>query len=474
MGISATDQRGFAPGPRVRPRPPQRPTNRPLIAWRPPPGWPLLVAFLGYPVWWLLGLGSLIFFVMAVPMAMHLWRHRATLVAPGGFGLWLLFLGWVLFGVGVLLADAPGAVPGGGFGRFMVFGWRFAWYLTFTIVLLYVCNLRERELPSDRIARLLGYMFAVTAIGGLVGCLMPALQITSVMEMVLPGSLAQNPFLRDAIHPRVAEISTILGYEQSRPMAPFAYSNTWGAAYAFFLPFFVLTWIIRGRGGRRVAGVLILIASLWPAVYSLNRMLWAALLLMAIFAIIKLVVLAGSKAIGWTIVALLVGAMVVALSPLPALVQGRIDNPHSNNRRTLLAEQTVRSAVVGSPLVGFGSTRDVQGDLNTLAGGERPDCKACGPPPLGTQGHLWLLIFGHGLVGTAAFLAFFILRFARHWHELSPYSLIGCSVLLAFGLFLFTYDMVEVPLYTVMIAVALMWRTQPASGAALGGRTEQP
>jgi len=434
--------------------------SRPLLPWRLPTGWPLSVLFLGYPLWWLLGLGHIVFMAMTVPMAMFLWRRRNTLVAPAGFGLWLFFIVWVLLGVTVLWVHAPGASPEGGITRLLVFGWRMVWYLSFTVVLLYICNSSEEELPTGRVGRLLGFMFIVTTVGGLVGTFWPTLQLTSLMEMLLPHGLASNAFLRDAIHPKVADVSTILGFEQSRPMAPFAYSNTWGAAYAFFLPFFVLTWIVRTRGRRRIAGCVILIASLWPVVYSLNRGLWGALILIGVFGLIRLVAIGGARVLGWTIAGLCAGALIIAASPLPGMVQSRLDNPHSNTRRTLLAVETVKSAWTGSPLLGFGSTRDVEGDLDSVAGGERPGCKACAPPPLGTQGHLWLLIFAHGLVGTVAFLAFFTLRFVRHWRDRSAYSLAGCCVLLSCGLFLFTYDLVEVPLYTVMVAVALMWRAK--------------
>ncbi|MFI6518295.1 hypothetical protein ACIBF1_22250 [Spirillospora sp. NPDC050679] len=448
-----------------------------LLRGRLQPGWPLTVALLGFPVWWLLGLANIMLILMALPMGMLLWRRRRTLSAPGGFGAWLFFVAWVALGLVTLWADAPGAEPGGGLSRLLVFGWRLAWYLSFTVVLLYICNLSERELPTGKIGRLLGFMFIVTTVGGLVGSFFPGIQLTSLMEVVLPHGLAKNGFIRDIIHPKTAEIATILGFEQSRPMAPFAYANTWGAAYAFFLPYFIITWIVRARKRRRITGIVILLASLWPAVYSLNRGLWGALAVIGLFGLVKLAQVGGARVLGWAAAALAAGAVVVALSPLPGLVQDRLDNPHSNNRRTLLAEETTRSALTGSPLVGFGSTRDVQGDLGTVSGGDRPDCKACGSPPLGTQGHLWLLVFAHGVIGTVAFCAFFAVRFARHWRDRGAYSLAGCCVLLSCGLFMITYDLVEVPLYTVMIAVALMWRAKrdlvagpaPAAARSAGG-----
>ncbi|MCU1616356.1 MAG: hypothetical protein JWO98_3896 [Frankiales bacterium] len=423
-------------------------------------GWPLSVVFIGFPLWWVLGLGALIFMIMAVPMAVFLYRRRASLVVPRGFGAWLLFLTWALLGIAVLWADAPGAVPGGGISRALVFGWRMAWYASCTIALLYVGNLREDELPSDRIGRLLAYMFVVTTAGGLLGSFYPHLQLTSLVETVLPHGLATNGFLLDAIHPKTATIETITGSAQARPMAPFAYANTWGAAYAFFLPYFGITWIVRGDRWRRLLAVPILLASLWPVVYSLDRGLWVALGLIAVFVAFKMILWRGGRAIAWTLVALTMGGIVFAFSPLPGMIQKRLDNPHSNNRRYMLAEHTVRSALSGSPVVGFGSTRNVQGNLETLGGGSRPGCKACGAPPLGTQGHIWLLIFANGLVGTVMFLAFFSVRFVRHWRDRSAYGMAGCCAVLSCGLFLFIYDLVEVPLYTVMIAVALMWRAQ--------------
>jgi hypothetical protein len=429
---------------------------RPAI-WRPRPGWPLAVIFVGFPVWWLLGLGMLIFLIMTVPMAVQLYKRRSSLLVPRGFGAWLLFLVWVLLGLGVLWADAPGAVPGGDLGRLLAYGWRLAWYLAATVVLLYVANLTDEELPADRVGRLLGYMFIVTTAGGLLGTFAPHLQLTSPLEMLLH---THDTFLLDAIHPKTAEVATILGYEQSRPMAPFAYANTWGAAYAFFLPFFTITWLLRADRRRRITGTVVLLASLWPVVYSLDRGLWISLGVAGCFAGLKMVARGGRQALRLAVAGLTVGALVFFVSPLPDMIQTRLERPHSNNRRTLLAEQSTRSALTGSPIVGFGSTRKVQGNLTSVAGGDRPGCKACGAPPLGTQGHFWLLLFANGLIGTAAFGAFFAVRFAAHWRERSAYAVGGCCVLLAFGLFLFVYDLVEVPLYTVMIAVGLMWRAK--------------
>ena len=52
----------------------------------------------------------------AAAMAVILYRQR-TLVVPRGFAIWLLFLVWMLAGVFVVRAIAPGTVPGVGIGR---------------------------------------------------------------------------------------------------------------------------------------------------------------------------------------------------------------------------------------------------------------------------------------------------------------------------------------------------------------------
>jgi hypothetical protein len=121
-----------------------------------PNGWPLSALFLGFPLLWALGLASFVFVILAVPMAMELALRRGVR-APRGFGLWMLFLLWMLAGAAMSWADAPDAVPGGGGGgRLMVFAFRAAMYLAATIVLLYVLNADEKDLPTRRVVRLLG------------------------------------------------------------------------------------------------------------------------------------------------------------------------------------------------------------------------------------------------------------------------------------------------------------------------------
>lgn len=436
------------------------------------PGWPLSVIVLLFPLWWLLGLGALIFPIMAVPMAVQLAR-RSRISVPRGFGFWLLFLAWMLVGVVLLWADAPGAVPGGGPQRLLIFGYRAGWYLAATIVLLYLGNLTEEELPTRRVIDLLGLMFVFTVAGGLLGTLAPDLELRSLMETLLPDNVSQIPLLRDAIRPQIAHVQAFLGYEQPRPVAPFAYANAWGAAVATFLPFFVLSWFRSGAGWRRLVAPLILIVALRPIVFSLDRGLWIGLILMGAWTLFRLVAMGRTWIIKYLVVGLAIGGLIFVQSPLLDLLKTRLETPHSNYRRMLLYERTVDSTFEGSPFLGFGSTRDVPGNLISIAEGARPGCIGCGAPPLGTQGHLWFLIFAHGFVGALFFILFFTVRFFRHWRERAAVAVACTAVMLCFAWFLPIYDLVEVPLYTLMIVVALLWRHQrgspPDAGAGRAG-----
>src|SRR4051794_20908491 len=68
---------------------------------------PLL--FVGYPIWWLLGIAAVLPLAVAAVMALDLSRRR-TIPVPRGWTLWCLFLVWVLLGALLLGADAPSAV----------------------------------------------------------------------------------------------------------------------------------------------------------------------------------------------------------------------------------------------------------------------------------------------------------------------------------------------------------------------------
>jgi hypothetical protein len=437
---------------RTAPVPGSRPAPRFLK-----PGWPLAVLYLGFPLWWALGLAQLIFFVVATAMAVILYRQRPLRV-PRGFGLWLLFLVWMLAGVLVIRAHAPGTIPGsGGLGRLGNFTVRAGWYVAITIAMLYVTN-TARQISTQRIVRLLGWMFVVTTGFGVLAVLAPTLEFQSPMELLLPRQLVSTNFVRTLIHPSLSSSSDFLGYVQPRPTAPFPYSNAWGNNLALYLPFFVLAWFGRDAGWRRKVGPLVLVVAIVPITFSLNRGLWMSLALASAYAAVRLAVNGRGRALQLLVGALLVGGLVFVSSPLYDTIVLRIETPHSNDRRAGTAETVVSVTAEGSPLVGYGTTRTMQGSFASLAGGETDQCRQCAPPPLGTQGFMWRLVLTTGFVGTGLCLSFFAMQFLRRARGPAPLDVTTCSVLLVSVLCFFVYDSLGSAMFTSFLAIGLMAR----------------
>jgi hypothetical protein len=411
-----------------------------------------------------LGLSNIVFLLAAVPMAIRLWRQRRVLLPPG-FGLWLLFLAWVVLGVLVVSANAPHAVIGDTtFGRYLTFGWRLAVYVAMTVVLLYVANIGRRELPVLVVTRLLGLMFVITTVGGLVGAVLPPMEFRSALEYVLPHGLVTNGFVQSLVHPHTADVQSVLGYAEARPVAPFDYANSWGANYSLFLPFFLLSWFGKDAGWRRFAAPVVLAVSLVPVVYSLNRGRWIALGVGLVYVAVRLAAMGRLWALQALIGGLVVTTTLVLASPLNAVIQERLAHPHSNDRRGELLSLTFTSAATGSPVIGFGTTRNVQGSFASIAGGSSPDCPGCGVPPLGTQGTFWSVVFFQGVIGLALFLLFFALWFRRHRRDTSPVALAGTAVVLMAAVEMFVYDFGACAFFTIMIAVGLVWREHGSAG----------
>lgn len=420
------------------------------------PGWPLAALYLGFPLWWALGLAQLIFFAMAAAMAVILYRQRPLRV-PRGFALWALFLVWMLAGVFLVRAVAPGTVPSSGLGRYAGFTVWAGWYFTVSIAMLYVTN-TARQVSTQRIVRLLGWMFVVTTGFGLLAVLVPTLEFQSPMELVLPQQLVSTNYVRTLVHPSLSSTSDFLGYVQPRPTAPFPYSNAWGNNLALYLPFFILEWFGRDAGWRKKVGPLVLVAAIFPVTFSLNRGLWLSLTVAAVYAAVRLAVNDRGRALQALVAAVVVGGIVFVSSPLYDTILLRVETPHSNERRAGTATTVVSTAAEGSPIVGFATTRKMQGSFNSLAGGETEECHQCAAPPLGTQGFMWRLVLTTGFGGTLLCLSFFALQFLRRARGPSPLDVTTCTVLLVAVLCFFVYDSLGSAMFTAMIAVGLMAR----------------
>lgn len=420
------------------------------------PGWPLSLLFVGFPLWWALGISEFMAMAMGVVMAVDLVRRRRIL-APRGFGWWLLFLAWMPVGLVLLHVDAPGAVADNSSTRYLTFVYRIVWYLTVTVTLLYVGNARS-ELSSRRITRIMAAMFLTVTAGGLLGVLAPYLEFTSLAELLLPKSLASSSFVSHLVHPTAAQLQDVLGYQAPRPAAPFAYTNTWGLNFACFLPFFVVAWCGKDAGWRRYLAPVVLLVAAVPVIYSLNRGMWGALVVVALFVAIRSALMGRPGMLAAVLAGAVALVALVSLTSLGGIVTDRFTHASSTQGRTNLGTLTVTSVLASSPVVGLGSTRNVQGNFNTITGGATADCPRCSPPALGTQGQLWLVIFCQGVLGLLFYVAFFTLMLLRHIRLRSPEATAGlCVVVVGFITFP-VYNSLGIALMAIMVGCGLLWR----------------
>ena len=402
--------------------------RRPLLR----PSWPLVALFVAFPVWWALGLGAFIWPIVAAPMALSL-AMRGRALAPRGFGLWILFLLWML--VTATQLDEP--------QRWVVFGYRLAIYGSATVLFLYIYNAPRETLPVRVIVAIVTAFWAFAVLFGLLALIAPEASFTSPAELLLPGGVVGNSFVYELVHPELAQVQGFLGYEVARPKAPFVYTNEWGANIALLTPFALVTWKLASTSIARLMVGGLLALSVIPIVVSLNRGLWLSLSIGLTYAAIRFSLRGRVAALRLLVAGALIGAVLVAATPLRELVADRLATPHSNEGRLSLYAEAAES-VLDSPLLGYGSPRPSERDPNL--------------PRVGTHGQLWLVLFSHGIPAGILFVAWFAFAFWRSRRETSDLVSWMHVVLLITLVQMAYYGMVPVPIHIAMLAAAIAWR----------------
>jgi hypothetical protein len=324
-----------------------------------PPGRGRLLSWIivGYPVWWALGLGVLIFLAIAPLMAIALVKqHRAgrKVALPPGFAWWLAFLALAVASVAALGVDPEGTVPDTAGGRMLAVLFRLGEYGALTLLLLYVGN--RRGLTNERLVKLLAWLFVVTVAGGLLGTFAGTFEFTSPVELLLPGHIRSMGFVQSLVHPQAAQVMELIGDPQPRPAAPWGYTNTWGNNFCLLVVWFVaLYWGGLRTRGKTLAAMCLVLATI-PVVYSLNRGLWIGLGVVGCYVAVRMAMRGRLGALTAVVTAGLILGATLVVTPLGDVVSARLDNGKSNGVRMYLTERAV-TGVVESPLIGFGSTR---------------------------------------------------------------------------------------------------------------------
>jgi hypothetical protein len=414
-----------------------------LIARRMPPGWQLYLLIGLYPVLWGLGLAYFVWPVAAGVFVLSLCLRSAIRVPPG-FGIWVLFLMWMLFSA-IELSTAQQAG---------LFAWRAVIYLTATGVFLWIYNASAGDLPDDTVAGALTVLWALAVVGGLVGVFDPTFSFHTLGEALVPKSVLNNPTAYAYVHPALAQIQfKALGHPIGRPITLFAYTNQWAATVGVLTPFAVIT-TLRSRSPMIRKGMLILFAiAAIPIIVSINRGLWIALITAAIFVGVRLAAARHARLLmGGGAVALVLAAIIL-VSPLGHLADQRVSSSHnSNGTRATLYSDTF-SGTSKSPLFGFGTPR-ASANLSSTANVR-----------VGTQGQFYLILFSHGYPGLVFYLGWFGFTFLLALRRRSLDEILWESVILISFVEMMVYDFLPAAIYVVMIACALLWRRRTAEVA---------
>jgi polysaccharide biosynthesis protein PslJ len=410
------------------------------------PGFSIIALVYGYVLVWLLGVQEFAWPAVALLLGVWTVTHRAQIVVPRGFGLWLLFLGWTLVSA-FALAD---------FDRAAAWGYREAMYVAATLVLLFFVNVSEREMPTRTISMMLLSLWGLTVLGGFLGVTFPDTQITSVAEMVLPESVRQIGFVSAAVDPRLGSTAEFLGVP--RPIMPYSYTNQWGAALGVLTPLAMFARRdLRTRWARRLFWVT-LVAALVPAIVSVNRGLWVSIAVAAVLYMVRSGLRMRGGAVAAGIAVLTLGFVLVWFTPLRDVIIDRLDTPNTGTRQTLAGAAV--DLTEQSPLVGFGAPVDegTLADSNDVA--------------IGTHGQLWTLLVSHGVPGAVFYVLFFVYRVIASWNVSERASWAGIAICVFLVQMPF-YNALPVPLMLAMIAVALCVRDLRSRVGAREG-TQKP
>ena len=408
------------------------------------PAWPVAIAFIGFPLWWVLGLGDMAWPLFALVMLLALARTK-RLRAPKGFGIWMLFMVWMLCSM-IQLDEAV---------RVLGFFYRYGLYLAATVIFIYVYNAR-RQLSERRILGILTIFWLGVVAGGYAGLAFPLWELKTPIAYVMPQFLLDNSYVHDMAFRQLTQFNpdpNAYVTAAPRPSAPFLYANGWGNVYSLLTPVVVLYAAMVRRGIKLWLLAIALVLSIIPAFLTLNRGMFLGLGLAMLYIGLRAALLGHAK----ILLALVCMALIAGTSYMVLPVQERIDQRTSkvesiDDRGNLYLETFDRT--LESPLFGFGAPRT----------SERAD-----QPSVGTQGQVWLVMFSHGFVGLSLFLGWLGFLFMRTIRRTDLVGLVCNTLLLVAFAEVFYYGILGAGLVIVMVAGALGLRAP--EGPGYGDRT---
>lgn len=412
---------------------PGRSAQRPLA---PLPRWPFAAMLVLFPVWWVLGFGEMIWIPLAGVMAFYL-NRRGNVRMPRGFFLWMLFL--LLMLLSVVGIDTA--------GRLIGFSYRTLMYATVTVAFIYVYNART-TLTTRYVLGVLTVFWVIVIAGGYLGILLPEFSFRTPLGYILPAALQQNELVGEMVVRRATQFNPDSFFQfEPRPAAPFLYTNGWGNAYSLLLPT-VVAYAGYIRRTAKFWWVMVLIpVSLVPAVLTLNRGMFLGIGVAVLYAALRLALMGRLRALFSLIGIGIVGVAAAISLGLEERLGNRLEQSSTTEDRANLYTEAITRTLT-SPLFGFGAPRPSFTE---------------GAPSVGTQGHVWTVLFSHGFPALALFLAALAYFFFATWRVTSTTALALNTIQIVILVEVIYYGVLPHGLMLSFIAAALALRGDPPS-----------
>lgn len=356
--------------------------------------WPLWVVTAGTAPAMALGVHGLSWALPGVVFGARILSHRGTRFPLSSLPLALLVC-WIPLSASVI---PPSGLP--------LFTYRWLLWVGCLAVFVWLVNVDERVVPSDRIVDWLAALWITLVAFGYLATLLPDLATPSPLGIGL-GPLANIEFVARLTEWRFAETQQFMGYPVPRPAAPFGSSNAWGSAMGILTPYFVKSWLVGVSAARRRRGVLIAVVAVYPILVSVNRGLWLSLIVGAVYFSARRALRGRFSALALLMAGVVAVAALLVVTPAGGLVTDRLDkSERSNSARSSLYERAWEGAL-DSPLVGNGAP---------VYAPDLPE----GTPPVGTHGLIWYLMFIHGFFALALFLTWLAVEVFRSGRLRTP------------------------------------------------------
>ncbi|MFI5491404.1 O-antigen ligase family protein [Actinoplanes sp. NPDC051859] len=361
------------------------------------PLWPLTAMFALMPLWWGLGVFYFVwpFFGMVL---LALLTTRGDVRLPTGTWLWFILLGLVV--ISATRLDRATSLA--------VFGLRLSHLCTALIVGVYVYNVARDRASWVKIANPLAFFWLGMVALGWCGVLFPKFSAPSPFELLLPQGVQSERFITDLVRLDTTEFNKLSNNPIYRPAAPYPFTNNWGTAYSFLVPF-VLAYLTSVRRGKmRIVLLVSLPLSLVPAFLTLNRGMFIGLGAGVLYLLGREIAKGRVRLLLPIAAIVLAGWIVTLFIPVVDLITNRTSTTDTTSDRFDLYVQTW-AAVLHSPLLGFGQPNSV----DTTHAAE----------PLGTQGMIWQLLYSHGIPATVCFYVLLLLLARRLAGAVTPAGL---------------------------------------------------